>query len=112
MHTDDICAARDFLRSINALDTQRGGALRRQAATPRDDVHAESTRARNHLLPDLPRPNQPESSPVQPARFGKLFLVPFAAPQSNNVIRDATVEREHEGKGEFGDGDGVFAGTV
>ena len=59
--------------------------------------------------PILPTPTRAERATKQTARFRKLFLVPFAASQRDDVIGDAPIERENQRKRELGDGDRIFS---
>src|SRR5947209_20618170 len=112
MHADDICDASNCLRSVKAFDAQTARALRRETATPCDRLHAEGVCARNHLLPNLSRPDQSKRATVETARFGKLFLIALAATKRNDVIRYATVDRNNQCEGKLGDGKGVLVWKV
>src|SRR6202008_1378788 len=74
--------------------------------------HSKRTGTRNHLLTDLAGSDQSEPTSKQPASFRKFFLVPLTAPQGDNVVCNAAIECEDQGKSEFGNGDRIFAGTV
>src|SRR5438128_182175 len=94
------------------LDAEFFSVLGRKRAAPGDDRHTKSTGARNHLLSDAAKPDQPQRAPEQAARFAVFFLIPLAFAQVNGVGGDATVEREDQAESEFSDGDGVLAGAV
>ena len=71
-----------------------------------------NARARGIIsCPILPTPIRPSVRP-KTTRFGKLFLVPRALSQGDDVVRDATIERENQGKSKLGNGDRIFARTI
>ena len=64
MDADDIRLRARLPAELSTRSTPSiGGARRRQAATPRDDRHAEGAGARNHLPSDLPVPIKPSVRP-------------------------------------------------
>src|SRR5437879_3843242 len=112
MNTDNVGFAGHLGGRCFVFHAQLRSTLRRKAATPGDYRHTERARARNHFLANLSNSNQPERAAKEPARFGKLFLVPLTAAQRNHVVRNMPVERENEGKCQFSDGYRILSGTV
>ena len=110
MNTDNVGSSNRFRRG-HQLDTQLCRALTCQTPAPRNHRHAKRTRPRNHL-PDFADADQTKRPSKQTTRFGKLLLVPRALSQGDYVVRDATIERENQGKGELGNGDRIFPRTI
>src|SRR6185369_9342732 len=61
---------------------------------------------------DLSEADQSERATKQSARFRKLFLVPLTTSQCDDVVGNATIDRQYQRESKLGHGDRVFTGTI
>src|SRR6266511_2815055 len=112
MNTNNVRFTRYFVWRYFVFNSECFGTFGSQAATPGNHKHAKGPRARNHFRTNLSDTNETQLATKQAARFGKLFLVPFAAAQSNDIVGDSPIERENERKGQFSHSYGIFTRTI
>ena len=112
MDADDIGRGSHCLGRRERDDTQLLGALRRETAAPRHDLHAEPLGPCDHRATDAPDPDQAERAPVQTGRLGVRRLVPAPLAQVDGVVDDAPVQRQHQPECQLGDSDRVLARAV
>ena len=83
-----------------------------KAAAPDDNRHAERVGPPGHLLTDAAVAEEPECTSEKTAGLRVLFLVPDAGAQVGDVVRHAPIQRKHQRKRQFGDGNRVLARTI
>ena len=113
MNADDVRRGGDFFRRLPS--TQHRAPPRAPAVKLL--LHATTgipnARARGIIsCPILPTPINPSVRPNNPRAFENSFLFHSPRRKRDDVVGDASIECEDQSKGEFGNGDRVFAGTV
>src|SRR5262245_64649233 len=99
---------RDYIGPLGDCEWRWGGfyieflsPLRCETARPAYSSQSEGAAAGKHLLSYLPETDDAERAPFESRRLGVLLLVPATLSQFKDIVRDATVDREHQPQSQF-----------